>query len=168
VRNDLIAWREELIRCAQTGTAPLRPAHPFQKQPVLIVAGTCREETGREWDRFINRLESRLADFSGRVISGGTRAGVCREVGRISSEIPKGKRNWTSVGYLPRSTSPDLIDNRYDELVFTAGSDFSEIEPLQYWTDILASDISPEQIFFFRHGGGELSRLEEELFNEMT
>ena len=162
--NDALRrWRGELIRCAQAGTAPSHRTCPFPVQPVLIVAGSCREEGGDTWERFVQRLETLLARFHGRVISGGTRAGVCREIGRISAEQPKEARRWTSVGYLPRDTAASLIDDRYDEHVFTDGAGFSEIEPLQYWSDILASGISPTQVVLFRYGGGDLADFEEQL-----
>ncbi len=156
-------WREELLRCAQTGAVLSRCASPFPAQEVFIVAGSCREERGEAWENFVHRLEEKLASFKGRVISGGTRAGVCREIGRLSAERPKKQRRWTSVGYLPRSTAASLIDDRYDERVFTDGTTFSEIEPLQYWSDILASTISPAKVTLFRYDGGPLSDFEEHL-----
>ena len=165
--DDLVVWRDELLRCARAGVVPQRPASPFSIQPILIIAGTCRDETGAAWGEFIQTLEKMLSTFSGRIISGGTRVGVCGEVGRISAETPKENRNWISLGYLPRSTSPDLIDNRYDELIYTTGKTFSEIEPLQYWTDILAAGISPNQVVFLRHGGRELSDYEEALLDDI-
>ncbi|MFA6930815.1 MAG: hypothetical protein WCT05_10845 [Lentisphaeria bacterium] len=165
--NDLGAWRDELLQCVKAGTFPPRPAHLFTVQPVLIVAGACRNESGEPWRQFIKTLEDKLSTFAGRVISGGTCVGVCAEVGRISAETSKEKRKWISVGYLPGRTSPDWIDKRYDEFIFTDGNTFSEMEPLQYWTDILASGISPEQVFFLRYGGSKLSDFEEDLMNEI-
>ena len=166
--KNLVLWREELIRSVRSGFRPPLAANPFPVQPVLILAGTCKEECGEAWEIFIQTLEKKLSTFSGRVVSGGTYAGVCAELGRLSAETVQKKRNWTSVGYLPRRTPADLVDNRYDELVFTDGNTFSEIEPLQYWTDILAAGIRVEQIEFLRHGGGWLSDFEEKLAREIT
>jgi hypothetical protein len=163
MHDERAAWREELIHSARSGPAISRRVQPFPAQAVLIVGGSCRDESGVAWKNFIRRLEAKLTGFCGRVISGGTRAGVCREIGRISAERPCSQRGWTSVGYLPRCTPPSLIDDRYDEQVFTDGATFSEIEPLQYWSDILASGITPGEVTFLRYGGGDLSDFEARL-----
>ncbi len=163
MKGKLQTWQDELLRCVRTGATISGNAHPFPAQPILIVAGSCREETGDAWGTLIQRLEEKLLGFSGRVISGGTRAGVCGEIGRISSERASSQRGWTSVGYLPRSTPAGMVDDRYDEQVFTDGAIFSEIEPLQYWSDILASGILPANVTLYRYGGGALSDYEEQL-----
>lgn len=164
---DLKIWRDELLDCVRKGKGITRPFQTFALQPVLIVAGSCREESGEGWDRFVRQLDKSLDCFQGRVISGGTRVGVCGEVGRISAERPRSERGWTSVGYLPRRTPAGLVDERYDELIFTTGLTFSEIEPLQYWTDILASGICPGDVTLWRYGGGIISDFEERLAMEI-
>ncbi len=165
--DELSVWRNELLQCAKTNTVSARTANPFPVQPVLILVGTCKKECGEAWGDFLQTLEEKLSTFSGRVISGGTCVGICAELGRLSDETARKKRKWISVGYLPRNTSVDLMDNRYDELIFTDGQTFSEIEPLQYWTDILASGISPKEVGFIRYGGGKISEYEEHLFKDL-
>ncbi len=167
MNKELKCWHDELIRCAKSGTKPPYPANPFPPQSVLIVAGSCLDESGLEWNQFVAALENKLSNFNGRVISGGTLAGVCREVGRLSAQLPDTERKWTSVGYLPRSTPQNLIDKRYDEHIYTDGTTFSEIEPLQYWTDLLSSGISLAQITLMRYRGGAITSYELKLASDL-
>lgn len=134
----------------------------YAKAPVLIVAGSCKKETGDDWDYFIKKLAGLLIEFPGWVISGGTAFGVCEAVGNFSGEGPSCHRSWKSVGYLPQSKA-SLKDPRYDYLVYTHGETFSNLEPLQYWTDLLLSGIKPQAIRLIRFKGGNISIFEQEL-----
>jgi hypothetical protein len=52
------------------------------------------------------------------------------------------------------------IDRRYSEIRRTSGEDFTLLEPLQNWTDLLASGISPADIKLIGINGGSIASAE--------
>jgi len=161
--SDLKIWRTELLRHIECGEPLCRVSSKLDRKPVLIVAGACDARDSEALASVRAKIEHRLADFSGHLISGGTRTGVCGLVGELSEAIAPTGRKWRSTGYLPQKTADELVDQRYDRLVFTEGASFSEMEPLQYWTDILAAGMKGVDVALLRHDGGRLSSFEEDL-----
>jgi hypothetical protein len=106
-------------------------------------------------------LRAALSDFSGTIVSGGTRSGVASMVGEVGRSYPKTIR---TIGYVPRHIPAGVrLDDRYSELRRTEGSEFSFAEPIQYWTDILASGVPPHQVALLALGGGTITHAEIEL-----
>jgi hypothetical protein len=52
------------------------------------------------------------------------------------------------------------IDKRYDEIRQTGGDDFTPLQPLQNWIDIIASGINPSQVKVVGINGGMISAVE--------
>jgi hypothetical protein len=102
-----------------------------------------------------------FAGYEGSLISGGTTAGVARLVGDIGER--HGAR-LTTIGYLPSSLPSEVTTDedprRYRALRRTAGDVFSPMEPLAYWTDILAAGVNPSRVRLLGIGGGAISALE--------
>jgi ppGpp synthetase/RelA/SpoT-type nucleotidyltranferase len=123
--------------------------------PVVIVAGSCRELTDGAIQ--VTILDA-FWDFHGTILAGGTRSGVCSLVGDIQD---KNKTAVRTVGYLP-TTLPENVqpDTRYNEHRRTSGLEFSPLEPLQYWTDLLISGVPRSQIRLLCLGGGSISAAE--------
>ena len=70
--------------------------------------------------------------------------------------------SFRAIGYLPASVPDDVRvdDERYAELRRTTGEDFSVAEPLQYWSDVVASGIGPADVRVLAIGGGRISAAE--------
>ncbi len=123
--------------------------------PVVIVAGYCGEPATTEHSRLV---EQAFEGFRGTIISGGTTAGISALVGELRARSGDVIR---AVGYVPSQLPPDVQrDSRYTEIRETSGTDFSPLEPLQYWADLYASGVTAEQIRLLCFGGGRISAAE--------
>jgi hypothetical protein len=100
-----------------------------------------------EFERF-----QALRGFDGVVLSGGTASGVSGIAARAANGygVPL-------VGYVPAGEGDKAL---YANLRETTGADFSELEPLVMWTDILAAGISPAEVSLVACPGGPITRAE--------
>jgi len=126
------------------------------KAPVRIVAGGCSTESALKLEQYQNTVIHAFKDFSGTIISGGTKAGVSGMVGDIQKVYPN---RITTIGYIPNLSDIDT-DTRYKDFRQTTGNDYSVEECVQYWTDIIASGISPENVKLLGVGGGKIAGAE--------
>ena len=94
--------------------------------------------------------------FKGTIVSGGTTSGVSGLIGDVQQTY---SNTIQTVGYVPKGKA-ESIDKRYTEIWFTDGNNFSPTELLQYWIDILASDIRVSDVKFLGINGGRISALE--------
>jgi hypothetical protein len=70
----------------------------------------------------------------------------------------------TTIGYVPKRLSSTVkIDDRYDELRITDNEDFSYLEPIRYWTDIISSGIKTEKVKVLGINGGQITSFEYRL-----
>lgn len=126
--------------------------------PVVIVAGGCDVNVEEELQAHRPLLLEGFADFSGTVISSGTTAGIGGLVGDVQQEHPDAIR---TIGYVPRLIPADVsVDRRYSEIRHTEGNDFSALEPLQYWIDIIASGIHPSDVKLLGINGNTIAAAE--------
>ncbi|MDY6990288.1 MAG: hypothetical protein SWQ30_19785 [Thermodesulfobacteriota bacterium] len=133
---------------------------------VLIVAGSCDESAAEDMDKYQELLLNALGRFRGVIISGGTTAGISGMVGHLSEKARgEGEKEFQSVGYTPRLTPGHvtLDRERYDHLLETDGADFSALEPIQMWIDLLASGVKPSEVKLLGIGGGEIAAFEYRL-----
>ncbi len=142
---------------AQPRPALEHSAAQFAKdKPVAIVAGYCGSQPT---DGHRAAFAEAFSGFDGTVISGGTRAGIAELVGDMQAAFPK----LETFGYVPKPDPlPDgvQLDGRYRHLIRTEGENFSALEPLQYWRDLLESGIGLDRIRLLAIGGGSISLLE--------
>jgi ppGpp synthetase/RelA/SpoT-type nucleotidyltranferase len=132
------------------------------EKPVLIVSGSCRENQALFRARYGGLLTGALIGFDGVVISGGTRAGVCGLVGDAAADLARrGQKNWPCLGYVHRRAKE--LDPGYDRPVRTEDDDFSPLQPLQMWIDLIASGVLPEKVRLLGIGGGPVSAFEYRL-----
>jgi hypothetical protein len=131
---------------------------PAMTLPVVIVTGGSAADLEAETRRYYSLLEESFEHFRGVLVSGGTTQGVSALVGRLREKHTSGIR---AIGYLPAAL-PDGVteDARYDEIRHTCGADLGPWEPLQYWTDILSSELRPADLRLLDFGGGALSAAE--------
>lgn len=143
---------------SQKNTRYLKKVKLNKRTPIIIVAGGTDPFTEKAQSKYQTLLMEAFHDFTGTIISGGTTAGVCGLVGDVQV-IHKDRIK--TIGYLPAKFSEkEQIDTRYREIRKTDGETFSIKEPLQYWTDILASGISPNDVKLIGIGGGDISAAE--------
>jgi hypothetical protein len=133
--------------------------------PAVIVAGA----TDREASHYESLLLQGFKDFSGTVLSGGTAQGISGAVGTLGALGVHGAGDhdgpaWrTTVGYLPARIPDDgtaTRDLRFSEIRTSAGDGFGPAEPLQMWTDIVASGVDPADVKVLAIGGGDLTTFE--------
>ena len=93
-----------------------------------------------------------LRDFEGVVLSGGTASGVAG----IAAAAANGY-GIPLIGYVPQGSGDREL---YASLRETDGAQFSELEPLMMWTDILAAGLSPAQVSLVATPGGQITRAE--------
>lgn len=126
--------------------------------PVVIIAGACDANLEAQMQSYRPVMLQAFRDFRGTVISGGTRAGVAGLAGDVQQAYPAPVY---AIGYVPRQLSADVtLDPRYGELRVTEGTDFSPLEPIQYWSDILAAGIRPVDVKLIAISGGKIAAIE--------
>ncbi|MGQ4876150.1 MAG: hypothetical protein ACP6IY_18950 [Promethearchaeia archaeon] len=132
--------------------------HSINDDIVIIAGGTSSEFHRQQYEEIKNILIPAFKDFKGIIISGGTKAGVCQIAGDIKEAYPDKVH---LIGYIPEKIPYNVeIDNRYDEIRKTKGNDFSILECLAYWYDMMHSGISPDKVKLIGINGGKISSLE--------
>lgn len=148
---------------AETARLLATPGAAAITGPVVIVAGGCDKAHEAAMSGHRDLLMEAFSTFQGTVISGGTEQGIAGMVGALGADFA-GRIH--TLGYLPEAlpAGTATMDNRYHELRRTAGTaDFSVLEPLQNWLDLLASGIMPEQVRVLGINGGRIAAFEYRL-----
>ena len=131
-------------------------------EPVLVVAGGAApfEESARSYHEL---LVAALKDLSGTVISGGTKAGIPGEVGRIAHELDEaGRKGFDLLGYLPPASQrpADAPDSPYYVIVPTGGHGFGPLDPVQMWIDLYARGVDLASVKILGINGGPITHFE--------
>lgn len=130
--------------------------------PVVFLAGGTDSAVEEQMQGYRALLVEAFRGFEGVLISGGTAAGISALAGDLGEAYP-GLR---TIGYLPdplpANATADGVPDRYRELryVHGPGEGFSALEPLQSWTDLVASGIDPADVRVVGVGGGKISGAE--------
>jgi hypothetical protein len=141
----------------QLQTLASRPEAPH-KHPVVIMAGGTDKTVESQMQTYHDLLIEAFEDYEGTIISGGTQAGIAGLAGMLQAAHPD---HLHTVGYLPRLIPASIsVDPRYHELRHTQGTDFSAMETVQYWIDLVASGIRPEQVKLLGLNGGTIAAAE--------
>ena len=145
------AASQEVRQLARTSETPLAG-------PVVIIAGGCDASLEPQMPRYRQLLVEAFRGFAGTVISGGTTAGISGLAGDVQQAY-LGQAQ--TIGYVPKLIPADAsIDPRYSQIRKTEGADFSALEPLQYWIDLIAAGISPAQVKLLGINGGSIAGTE--------
>ena len=133
--------------------------------PMVIVAGSCAAAEEPHMQQYQDILNEALRHFEGTVFSGGTLSGIGQLIGNIlEPQSSNSSGHLKGIAYLPCAMpAHSQIDTRYCRHIYTQGQDFSSLEPLQMWIDLLASDIDPRQVKLLGIGGGDIASLEYRL-----
>jgi hypothetical protein len=134
---------------------------PF-RAPILIMAGGAALLSDIIKQQLTRQMEEALHDFRGTVISGGTTAGIPGLVGEIKSRlVEKNLPSFELAAYLPAKIPVSTTrSDDYDFIYETKSEDFSPLELLCYWTDIVLGGILPEQVLLIGINGGAISKIE--------
>ncbi len=128
------------------------------KAPVIILVGGCDSSIEEEMRNYQDMLLTAFRDFKGTIISGGSKQGISGLAGKLGEYY---QDNVITVGYLPRLIPTTASkDNRYDLIYETDGTDFSPLEPLQNWIDLVASGIDPKTVKVLGINGGKIAAAE--------
>jgi len=134
------------------------PEHKKTPSPVVIVAGGSDANIKQQIQGYRQVILAGFKDFQGTVISGGTASGISSLVGEIGESYRDAIK---TIGYIPQTLPAGVReDSGYREIRRTDGNDFSPLEPLQYWIDIIASGIPPSGIKLLGVSGGTISATE--------
>ena len=127
--------------------------------PVVIVAGSSDREVETETRAYLEPLIEAFGGLEALIVSGGTTRGVSALAGELQMRYPD---TLHTIGYLPMVLPAEEMadEKRYSELRQTEGGDFSPLEPLQYWIDLVASDVDPSGVVLLAIGGGAISAIE--------
>jgi ppGpp synthetase/RelA/SpoT-type nucleotidyltranferase len=130
------------------------------KEPVTVVAGGYDSPGEAYVTSYRGLVLEAFKGYTGTLISGGTGSGISRVVGDVQERYPE----LQTVGFVARVLPPDAaVDGRYCEIRRTDGEGFNPSEPLQYWVDLIGSDVSPTSVKLLGIGGGSIAGIEYRL-----
>ena len=128
---------------------------------IVILAGGCSAEIQKFVDELKPQLLSACEGLSFKLLGGGTPDGVSALAGDVA-ETSGGKIE--AIGYVPQQrrwgVREENIPGRYKHRIHTAGADFSPLEPLQGWTDLMAAGIKPSDVKLLAYAGKTIARSE--------
>jgi ppGpp synthetase/RelA/SpoT-type nucleotidyltranferase len=130
-------------------------------EPVIMLAGGCARDVDTAMRKLGPRLIEAAKDIPFTLISGGTENGITALAGDMAQAYPGHIKN---VGYVPLS----LYESRRNEgatarrafLNHSTGHDFSPLEPLQAWTDLIAAGVDLERVRVLCYAPGNIARTE--------
>ncbi|MBY8985301.1 MAG: tetratricopeptide repeat protein [Candidatus Lokiarchaeota archaeon] len=127
-------------------------------ESIVIIAGGTDERVERIIDNFRINLLDAFQGFKGTIIGGGTKAGISGIIGEIQERYPNSIR---TIGYVPSHIPTHVeLDKRYSAIQLTGGKDFSVIEPIHYWYDLMKSGVEPNKVKLIGINGGAISAFE--------
>ncbi len=152
------AAADALRECASWG----QEAPPLSAgERIVVLAGGCTPEVQGAIDAFKLVLLRACEGLSFTLLGGGTTTGISGLAGDVAQQSGGRVR---AFGYLPRllprGAQEDLDPQRFARRFNSSGSDFSPLEPLQGWTDLLAAGVDPRRVKLLCYAGGRISRIE--------
>lgn len=132
------------------------------KKPVVIIAGGASLMDKIKVESYSEYIKELMHEYSGTIISGGTKEGIPGLTGRIKQEIEKkGPIGFELLAYLPGTLPDDAsISADYDHVYRTASEEFSALDILRCWNDIILSGIHPSEVLVAGINGGQIADLE--------
>lgn len=165
------AWVLQLLLLGRSLKSREPPRDGFSAQrtafirPVVILAGGTERAHQANVDNFRQVVVNALDGLAGTLISGGTCDGVAGLAGEVAQA--QGARTGGRLevlGYIPRSLPPtQATDKNYTDLVASDGLTFGPAQALQYWTDLLAAGVRPQDVRVLGIDGGPIAAFEYRL-----
>lgn len=132
------------------------------KEKVLIIAGGASKMSAAKAETYHPYIKELMYGFEGTVISGGTMAGIPGLVGKVKNELQKNKKcRFDLLAYLPEKLPGDaVISKAYDRHYRTPAAEFSAMDVLVCWTDLLNKGINPKDVILVGIDGGQIAIME--------
>jgi ppGpp synthetase/RelA/SpoT-type nucleotidyltranferase len=152
-----ISKLETLASWKTSGKAP----HFTPNQTILIISGGCAPSVKNIVSTLRDDLLQAADGLKFSIISGGTAWGMSGLAGDIAEASNK---RIFAYGYLPRSL-PRGVDEeknkaRFDNCFSSPGTDFTPLDQLQGWTDLVAAGVDTPRVKLLSYCGGRISRIE--------
>lgn len=125
-------------------------------RPVLIVSGMAAASQQEQVNRLRPFVEAALRDAEGTVICGGTAQGIPGMVG----DCLESRQSVSLLGYRPATLPASVSPHPAYVARVTAADEFSNLEPLQLWTDLVAAGVDPRTVTVLGFGGERISAFE--------
>ncbi len=107
--------------------------------PLVVVAGGCDPHSTIQMEAYRDLLQDGFSEYGGILLSGGTTQGISGLVGQLAEESDG---RIVAVGHRPRTLPLDgtaTPDDRYEIRYADGEGEFTGLEPVQYWLDLLAT-----------------------------
>jgi ppGpp synthetase/RelA/SpoT-type nucleotidyltranferase len=128
---------------------------------VIILSGGCTPELQSHMKAFKPHLVRATEDLAFTLLWGGTVAGMSGLAGSIAK---RSRGRIQAFGYLPRRSGRRIKDNmssmRFIRCLHSSGPNFTPLEPLQGWTDLVAARVDARRVKLLNYAGGQISRFE--------
>ena len=164
------SWIKQIFELAayfNSGNCDCKPHELLQAQVnTMVIAGGANSMTETMLEKVRPLVGAALDSFHGKVISGGTPAGIPGCVGAESKKLEQtDDKFFELVGYVPDGPLRDVLkESDYDEFVFVDGDkDFSVNQALGYWSDLKKQGVKSASVLTLGIGGGEISMAEYQL-----
>ena len=136
--------------------------------PYIIVAGGCSEDVQEEMEAYRQDMGTAFECFTGTIICGASRAGISGIVGDIP---PCSEGTVRKIGYVPGHPPDDFEPHPRYEIItskrlsrvsheIVGPKEFTPLEPIQGWIDLLAAGIRPWDVRVVGINGGAISAFE--------
>ncbi|MFA5262255.1 MAG: hypothetical protein WC378_00410 [Opitutaceae bacterium] len=150
--------RAELVRLASWASAS-GPAHFHANQKTVFLAGGCAPDARPFMVEFGQQMRRACEGLSLVLLSGGTNSGISGVAGDVAAA--SGGRI-QAFGYLPSypplGTREDT--DRFVRCFRSPGKDFTPLDPLQGWTDLVAGGLAPTDVKVVCYAPGDIGRAE--------
>ena len=135
--------------------------HLSANERIVVLSGGCAAEVQGAIDVLKPVLLRACEGLSFTLLGGGTTSGISGLAGDVAQQSGGRVR---AFGYLPRllprGAQEDMNPERFVRRFNSSGSDFSPLEPLQGWTDILAAGVDPRRVKLLCYAGGRIAHTE--------
>lgn len=136
-------------------------AHFSPKDSIVIMAGACVSEMQEQLDALSPHLLRGCGGLSFKLLCGGTRSGISRLAGDVAEKSAGTIRGFGYLPrYLPRGVKEDENTRRFAKRLSSEGKDFTPLDPLQGWTDLVAAGVSAAKVKVLAYAGGMITNAE--------
>ena len=135
--------------------------HLSANEAIVVLSGGCAADVQSAIDTFKPVLLRACEGLSFMLLGGGTTSGVSGLAGDVAQQSGGRVRAFGYLPrFLPRGVQEDMNPDRFAQRFNSSGSDFSPLDPLQGWTDIIAAGVDPRRVKLLGYAGGRISRAE--------
>lgn len=150
--GSLASWRR--------GEAKDALPHFNKERRVVLLAGGCEPVMQPFMDRFGPQLLRACERLDFDLVSGGTRSGISGVGGDVAAASGGRIRAFGYLpSHLPRGVQEDA--ERFSQRFSAPDTkDFTPLDPLQAWTDLIAAGIAPAEVRLLCYAPGDIARAE--------